>query len=328
VSVQPFEQQVSEPAYLPFAVPGDSWRALGTYVDLRVADPTAAVEAGAFARAVLDEVDRACSRFRPDSDLVRANTHAGAWVPVSPILVGAVRVALEAAEVTAGLVDPCLGEIVRRIGYDRSFEMLTPSSDPVGVPVPAIPGRWRDLEVGDGQVRVPRGAALDLGATGKAYAADLVAASVVDRFDTPVVVSVGGDVRAAAPDGPSAGWPVAIASTKAELDDGPGPVATLTLTDGGLATSSTSARRWVRGSRVWHHVVDPRTGASAAPTWRSVTAFGRTAVAANTASTAAIVLGEDAQSWLTAHDVAALLVDAGCRVHRSTRWTLDVQEDR
>lgn len=75
-----------------------------------MADATVADEAAALAAAVLSEVDVACSRFRQDSDLVRANQAGGHWVSVSPILIGAVRVALRAAHSTDGLVDPTLGE--------------------------------------------------------------------------------------------------------------------------------------------------------------------------------------------------------------------------
>ena len=70
--------------------------ALGTYVHLSTtADLGRAVE---LAEAVLAEVDRTCSRFRPDSDLVRANSRAGRWTDVDPLLAAAVTVAADAAD--------------------------------------------------------------------------------------------------------------------------------------------------------------------------------------------------------------------------------------
>ena len=51
-----------------------------------------------------------------------------------------------------------------------------------------------------------------------------------------------------------------------------------------------------------------------------MTAWGRTAVAANTASTAAVVLGDDAWPWLLARDVAARLVDVDGRVRTTPAW--------
>ncbi len=108
---------------MPSSLVPASWRALGTYVHLRTADPDLIGSARAIAEHVLDAVDVACSRFRGDSDLTRANRAAGP-VAVSPVLVGAVRAALEAAEVTDGLVDPTLGLLLEAAGYDRTFTMV------------------------------------------------------------------------------------------------------------------------------------------------------------------------------------------------------------
>jgi thiamine biosynthesis lipoprotein len=59
-----------------------------------------------------------------------------------------------------------------------------------------------------------------------------------------------------------------------------------------------------------HHIVDPRTGESAAPVWRTVSVAAGSCLDANTASTAAVVLGELAPGWLAAHSLPARLVRA------------------
>ncbi|HEX2705396.1 MAG TPA: FAD:protein FMN transferase [Candidatus Lustribacter sp.] len=304
------------------------WAALGTYVYLAVGDPTASDSAQALARDVLAEVDLSCSRFRDDSDLVRANAQAGRWVDVSPVLAGAVVVALEAARETGGLVDPTLGLLLRDAGYDRTFALLGGATDePAALPTMSRPQAWRDVEVDPGgRLCVPTGVALDLGATGKAYAADLVAATVVERLRIPTVVSIGGDVRVEAPSGDDRDWPIEIAETAADLtgratgrDPGTDPPVVL-LRSGGLATSTVRARRWVRGGRHWHHVFDPRTGTPAAGPWRTITAAGHTCSAANTATTAALVGGDDALAWLEARAVAARLVGTDGTVHVTPGW--------
>ena len=295
------------------------WRALGTYVHLGVADPDVLAEAAHLAATVLDEVDAACSRFRADSELTLANRTAGP-VPASPVLVGAVRVALEAAEQSGGVVDPTLGDVLVAAGYSRTFEQV-PASDPSPVALPRRRPGWRDVVVTDDSLEVPPGVVLDLGATGKAYASDLVALSVVDRLGTAVVVSVGGDVRAAAPRHatvPGTAWTVGVAHTP----DGPGstPVTHVALADGGLATSSVSARRWTRAGRTWTHLLDPRTLGPVDGPWRTVCATGPTCVAANVATTAAIVLGADAPAWLEARGVDALLLAHDGTTRRTGAW--------
>jgi FAD:protein FMN transferase len=64
-----------------------AWSALGTYVRMVVADAAALPTAQEAASRLLADIDRTCSRFRDDSDLVRANRSAGRWVSVDPILV-------------------------------------------------------------------------------------------------------------------------------------------------------------------------------------------------------------------------------------------------
>jgi len=296
-----------------------AWRALGTYVDLRT-EPFAVAEATSVAAGVLDEVDRACSRFRDDSDLSRANACAGRPVEGSPVLVGALRVALEAAAETDGLVDPTLGAVLVASGYDRTFA-LVPADDPTPAALPTPAASWRDVVLTDTTVTVPPGTALDLGATGKAFAADLVAHAVLDAVGTSVLVGVGGDLRVVSPDDAvGRAHPVVLGHSLSDLGAG-GPSTRVRLRAGGLATSSTSARRWRRGGRQWHHLVDPRTGEPAAGPWRTVSALGRTAAAANTASTAAVVLGAEAPAWLEHHGVAARLVADTGEVVRTSAWT-------
>jgi FAD:protein FMN transferase len=291
-----------------------TWRALGTYVHLSTSDVTALEPAHQIATRVLDDVDRTCSRFRKDSDLVRANASAGSWTNVDPLLVKAIGAAMEAAAQTDGLVDPTLGHALVAVGYDRDIALvLAQSTDPAGVPVPARSGAWREIQRDPaGAVMVPRGCALDLGATAKAWAADLIANSIAAEFDSTVVISLGGDVAVAGP----GGWPVAITET---IDDA-ASAEIVHLPYGGLATSSTAARRWIRDGVIRHHLIDPRTGEPTGGRWRTVTATGATCVAANTASTAAIVLGDKAVGWLTEREIPARLVDTAGRIVLTNRW--------
>jgi thiamine biosynthesis lipoprotein len=300
-----------------------SWRALGTEVQLHVVDPSEMGWAAARARSILEEVDQACSRFRADSDLVLANARPGRWTPVSPVLVAAVEVALEAALATDGRVDPGLGLALEAAGYDRTFDLLaSAAAQPAALPVQLRPHAWREVGVDGDRLRVPVGVRLDLGATGKAFAADLVAADLAERLSGAVAVSVGGDVAVGVPEGCEPHWwEVVVAETRTDLADRPQDTTTVHLVQGGLATSTVRARHWSRGGRDWHHVLDPRNGLPVGGPWRSATALGHTCSAANTATTAALVLGTAAPEWLADRDVAALLVDEQGRRHATPRWT-------
>ncbi len=296
-----------------------SFSALGTYVFLATRRAGDLPRARRLAEQVLADIDRTCSRFRPDSDLSRANAGAGEWTDVDPLLVAAVAVALTAAEQTDGLVTPLLGRRLVQLGYDRDHGLLLERSDEAlalsGVLAgdPPDPAAWQRLRLGDGAIRVPRGTALDLGATGKAWAADVIAAAFAAELTGSALVSLGGDLAVAAPDGDP--WPVAISTRPGEPAE-----TTVAIDSGALATSSPQVRRWARLGVHLHHLLDPRTGFPAPTTWRTVTATGPTCTAANTATTTAVVLGAEGPAWLAEHGVTARLVTADGRVVTTGEW--------
>ena len=305
-------------------VPGTArWPLWSTYVHLAVADDRVLPVARSVADEVLARVERACSRFRPDSDLSVANHCAGSWVEVDPLLCAAVRAALWAAEVTDGLVDPCLGRALVSLGYDDDLAVVQGRPDghrPATSAAPAHrPHAWREVQVADDALLVPAGAALDLGALGKAWAADVVARAAADAAGCTTVVSLGGDVRVAGPTGaPAPSWRVRVGETADELEDT--PTSPLVVVAGGLATSTTLSRRWRSAGSLHHHVLDPATGRPAAAPYRTVTAGGSSCLAANAASTAALVLGDAAPQWLAANGVTARLVARDGTVTTVGEW--------
>jgi FAD:protein FMN transferase len=317
----------SRPVGTPLPVVRSRFEAYGTYGELLLAGrPAALGTALRVLRAELDAVDLTCSRFRDDSELVAVNAAAGRPVPVSGLFAEAVAVALTAAAQTDGDVDPTLGGALVAAGYDADYASLPPDR-PGAAPLPP-PRRaaWQDIELdrAAGTLRIPAGTALDLGATAKALAVDRAATAIAAATGAGVLVNVGGDLAAAGPV-PPRGWPVRLTDDTERTDvtrpGGTGPV--VWLHGGGLATSSTAVRRWRRGGRAYHHVLDPRTGLPADPVWRTVTVTAASCVDANTASTAAIVRGRGARSWLAQLGLPSRLVDAAGTVHRVAGWPPD-----
>jgi thiamine biosynthesis lipoprotein ApbE len=299
-----------------------SWQALGTGVQVTVTDGGQLAVAREMLAADLAAVDLACSRFRPDSEIVALDRVMGAGpVGVSPLLAEAIAVALRAARLTDGDVDPTVGAAMNAVGYDRDFSLVPREGPAVKLTVRTIPG-WRQVELDEQArlLRLPPGVRLDLGATAKAWAADRAAARIAAATGGGVLVSLGGDVAVSGPP-PDGGWRIRVQDVSGRPEDPPtGPSAVVAVRTGGLATSSTAARRWRRGGDVLHHILDPRTGRPAAPVWRTVSVAAATCTDANIASTAAIIRGRAAPAWLTALGLPARLVDEAGRVHTVGGW--------
>ncbi len=265
----------------------------------------ATAEAGALEPAqqavmeIVEAFDAACSPFRDDSELSAVNRAGGRPLEVGSVLFDAVAAALRAAMITDGRVDPTVGSALVALGYYDDIERPA-------VSFTTAPG-WRGVFL-DERVRTVRlmpGVSLDLGATAKALAADRAAASACAAAGCGALVSLGGDI-AVAGDPPRGGWRVRVTDDHRSGPDAPGQ--TVVISDGGLATSSCTVRRWRAGGETVHHVIDPATGAPADAVWRTVSVTAASCLDANIATTAAIVSGLDAVEWLSSHGLAARLV--------------------
>ena len=165
---------------------------------------------------------------------------------------------------------------------------------------------------------MPAGVELDLGSTGKALAADLAARTALAAVGVGgVLVSLGGDIAMAGTP-PSGGWRIRIAEDSRVSPDADGEV--ICLPAGGVATSSTTVRRWTRGAAVLHHIIDPQTSLPATGPFRTVTVAAATCLDANIASTAALVRGEAAIDWLLSCHLPARLVENDGTIHYIGRW--------
>jgi thiamine biosynthesis lipoprotein len=298
-----------------------SWRALGTSLHVLTTTETALADATRVVRDLLDDVDLAYSRFRNDSELIRLNGSAGRRVVVSPLLGMAIEVGLRAARITKGAVDPTIGKALRLAGYDDDFTRIAAHDQrPVRLQARPIPG-WQAIHYDRSSrtVLIPAGVDLDFGSTGKALAADLAATSVSQTVGPAVgiLVSLGGDIATAGPP-PDGGWRILVAEDSNLPPESEGE--TICLHRGGLATSSTTIRRWTRQGLVMHHIIDPETGLPAGGPWRTVTVAAATCVDANIASTAAIVRGPRAIEWLVGHRLPARLVETDGTIHYIGEW--------
>jgi thiamine biosynthesis lipoprotein len=327
-----------------------TWEALGTSVVLLVDDREALATAREVVARELRAIDSACSRFRPDSDLQRANACAGRFVGVDPLLIEAVEVALRAAVLTDGDVDPTVGNALVLAGYDRDWRLLdsrntveeaepdqrvwarhepalgdepVPEHQSEDTEQPAITARvtpgWRAIELDReySAIRVPTGVTLDLGATAKAWVADRAAAAVHDATGTGSLIGLGGDIATAGA-APEEGWRIYVTDDHRLVPGSQGQ--TISIRSGGIATSSTTARRWRHEGRTQHHIIDPATGAPVAPSWRTVSVAAETCLDANIASTAALIRADKAPGWLAQLGLPARLVGGDGAVRYVGEW--------
>ncbi len=253
----------------------------------------------AIARALgwFEQVERECSRFEPESVISKLATRAGEAVAVSALVYEAVRVALAVAAETDGAFDPTIGALLETGGFDenyRSGRRVSTCVDRDGAHIGVdqdnagdTSPNFRDVHLDDDRrtVTLDRPLLLDLGAVAKGLAIDL-AARELEPFEN-FVIDAGGDLYLAGRNAASQPWSVGIRHPRESTQ----VVETLRVSNMAVCTSGDYERQIAaRPDGLHHHILDPRTGESAARV-ASVTVVASSAMIADALSTAAFVLG-------------------------------------
>jgi len=250
--------------------------AMGCVVEIGGAS---ASEAEAIER-IFQARDRQFSRFREDSELSRVNRTPREVVTVSKTFGQMVERALAAASATGGFVDPTLAYALLASGYDRDFDELEPKAETAH---PGPRGRWRAVRMVGRLLMRPVGLELDLNGVVKGQTVD----ETVGLLSGEGFVAAGGDY---AGDG--------------EFDVALPGGGSVRVTHGGLATSGTTRRRWLRAGAWQHHLIDPGSGRPADSPWTEVTVSAGTCLQADVAAKAALLLGPDGPAWLDGRGLA------------------------
>ena len=223
-------------------------------------------------------IEAACSRFDPESEVLRLAARAGARVTVSDILFAITRFAIALADDTDGAFDPAIGHRLEAHGFNREYRTgATVSSGITG------DASYRDVEldVARRTILLRRPLVLDLGAVAKGFAIDMAARELApfEHF----AIDAGGDLYLGGHNERGERWAVGIRHPR----DASTMIETLHVSNAAVCTSGDYARVNDRGE---HHIIDPRTGAPAT-TAASVTVVAPLAMVADGLATAAFVLG-------------------------------------
>lgn len=243
-------------------------------------------------------VEQACSRFSPDSELMRASKLVGVPVPVSPYVYEPLKFALAFAEQTGGLFDPAIGGTMERLGFNRHYlsgKLIdSPSADSVS---------YRDVVLDDQArtLRLRKPLVIDLGAVAKGFAIDLAAEELkpFERF----AVNAGGDLFAGGSDDRRNVWKIGIRHPHHEDRI----VETVEVSNEAVCTSGSYERTSPLQNGV-HHIIDPRTGVSRED-WTSCSVIAPYAMMADAFSTAAFLLGSgEGEAFLEQAGMRGILV--------------------
>lgn len=217
--------------------PNYTFEAIGTHWSIETPAPLTSKQK-ADIMSIADVFDQAYSRFRNDSLVRQLQTHGSATFPANITAIYAIYRKL--AQATNGKVNPLVGHSLEQLGYDSTYSLHAEQ------PVPAPDFATLTLE--SSSVKLSQPALLDIGAVGKGYLVDEIAAYVAN-ITPDYTVDGGGDiaVHTAVPE--SIGLEHPLDTTRI--------IGVVKLAHGSLCGSATNRRAWGSGL---HHIIDATTG--------------------------------------------------------------------
>ncbi len=278
------------------------FRAMGS--PCRVVAPTH--ELARYGQELVVELEATWSRFDPRSEISGVNEQAGNLSIVSAVTYELIALAEHARTATCGVFNPLMLDHLVALGYDRTWNEMAGVQGPMAASESASAsiepiGLYPEISA----IRLPAGTHFDPGGIGKGMAGDMVAAALLEVGAESVQIELGGDVRVAGSSWTGGPWRVQLDDS----DHGVSHPATITLAEGGVATSSVVRRRWRRGSVDVHHLIDPRSGRPASTDLDSVTTVAPTLWWAEVVAKSAVIVGScSARELLEQYDMTGVLV--------------------
>lgn len=271
-----------------------SGQTMGTAYLVRLAGaalPAARLEAlQADVQTALDSVDRSMSLYRPGSELVRLNRHAGGTpLALSGGLFEVLAAAQQVSALSAGAFDVTVAPLVQAWGFgpDPRREVPAPARLQAGRAALGHGGLQLDAARRTATKLQPALQA-DLGGIAKGYGVDLAARALDAQGIEHYMIEVGGEVRTRGRNASGQPWQIGI-----EEPDAMPQRARRVLPLSGLAMATSGDYRiyFEQAGRRYSHEIDPRTASPIAHGLASVTVVAADAMRADALATALIVLG-------------------------------------
>jgi thiamine biosynthesis lipoprotein len=288
------------------------FKAMGSPCELRLFGPEAEPleRAARLAQAEIERLERKYSRYRDDSLASAINRSAGdpAGLELDVETVRLLEYARTAWEQSGGLFDVTSG-VLREVWNFRSGRV------PAQREIDAVLERvgWAKLRWNPPLLVLPvPGMQLDFGGFVKEYAADRAAEACRATGAAHGMVDLGGDLAAVGPRPNGAPWNVGIRHPRRR----DAALASVPLARGGLASSGDYERCMIVDGVRYAHILDPRSGWPV-QSLACVSVLAPSCLIAGTATTIAMLKGDEGPAWLDALGLPSVRMDRAGNVSGS-----------
>lgn len=283
------------------------FRALGTDINIRVVveDETEKEKAGndlKKAKNIFSSKEKIFSRFDPESELCRLNKNTGVWQKASLDMLYLIGRALYYNDISGGLYDPRVIEVLEKIGYDKDFKGKDFSK--VDSPQEFFAAKTElrnDLKIDDNKIFFAR--RMDFSGIAKGYIVDQAAEFLKKRGWKNFLVDAGGDMNIFGRNDEEKKWRIAVEGIPEEK-------LMLEISGKGIATSGISRKKWQIKGKKFHHLVNPQDPNHYSYELRTVSVISENTENADGRAKTLVLMGkEKGLEFAKYNRIAAILLD-------------------
>lgn len=283
-----------------------------TVIKIQILDPAD--------ESILDGLKNLCEKYdtmfsttNTDSELYKLNHANGQPFTVSSETANLIQEGIHYSELSGGAFDLTI-EPVSALWDFKADKPTVPSSDAIAQAVSHVDYTKVDIQDNTVTLEDPE-AGIDLGAIAKGYIADQVKTYLKKQGIKHAIINLGGnvDVIGTKPDGSK--YNIGI---QKPFDESGEAITSVQLKDQTVVTSGIYERYFKKNGKLYHHILDPRTGYPCENNLYSVSIITDSSTKADALSTTCFLLGyEKGMELIQSMDgVEAIFITDDEKVHK------------
>lgn len=283
-----------------------------TVIKIQILDPAD--------ESILDGLKKLCEKYdtmfsatNTDSELYKLNHANGQPFTVSSETANLIQEGIHYSELSGGAFDLTI-EPVSALWDFKADKPTVPSSDAIAQAVSHVDYTKVDIQDNTVTLEDPE-AGIDLGAIAKGYIADQVKTYLKKQGIKHAIINLGGnvDVIGTKPDGSK--YNIGIPKP---FDESGEAITSVQLKDQTVVTSGIYERYFKKNGKLYHHILDPRTGYPCENNLYSVSIITDSSTKADALSTTCFLLGyEKGMELIQSMDgVEAIFITDDEKVHK------------
>lgn len=283
-----------------------------TVIKIQILDPAD--------ESILDGLKKLCEKYdtmfsatNTDSELYKLNHANGQPFTVSSETANLIQEGIHYSELSGGAFDLTI-EPVSALWDFKADKPTVPSSDAIAQAVSHVDYTKVDIQDNTVTLEDPE-AGIDLGAIAKGYIADQVKTYLKKQGIKHAIINLGGnvDVIGTKPDGSK--YNIGI---QKPFDESGEAITSVQLKDQTVVTSGIYERYFKKNGKLYHHILDPRTGYPCENNLYSVSIITDSSTKADALSTTCFLLGyEKGMELIQSMDgVEAIFITDNEKVHK------------